>query len=374
MNARLLSFTLAVGVFVVNLTAAEQRSAASSSAVDAKQPSRDAAQAVAKPQDLWGFLPPAVARINGKDIPKQEFIAAMENQMKGPDGKIPPMITSELLQRAAPRQVKSYVDQRLLLPVAAKAGFVPSSDLVAGVLKEQLNSMPKEQREMVKMQLQMTGKDENSYIAELSKNTAVQEGVAIERYLDKTVFSKITVTDEDARKFYESNIERFKEPADPADSIRASHILISVPDKATKEQDSAAKAKAESILADLKKNKNGFEAAAKSSSDCPSKDNGGSLGLFTKGQMVKEFEDAAFALKEGELSGVVKTKFGYHIIRRDAAQKERTTSYDEVKNRLKDGIKLQKAQEEIERIVTELEKENKVEFLVKDQVSDAPAK
>ncbi len=86
--------------------------------------------------------------------------------------------------------------------------------------------------------------------------------------------------------------------------ISASHILV---EKAHEAQD---------ILTKLKEGKS-FESLAKEFSQCPSGDEGGALGSFGKGQMVKAFEDAAFALKVGEISGLVQTQFGYHIIKRN---------------------------------------------------------
>jgi len=84
--------------------------------------------------------------------------------------------------------------------------------------------------------------------------------------------------------------------------IRASHILVSDLEQAEK------------ILSEIKAGGD-FGELAKKYSICPSKENGGDLGYFGKGQMVKEFEDAAFSLNEGEVSGIVKTEFGYHIIK-----------------------------------------------------------
>ena len=84
--------------------------------------------------------------------------------------------------------------------------------------------------------------------------------------------------------------------------IRASHILVSTLEEAEK------------VLSEIKSGGD-FGELAKKYSKCPSKENGGDLGYFEKGQMVKEFEDAAFSLNEGEISGIVKTEFGYHIIK-----------------------------------------------------------
>ena len=89
------------------------------------------------------------------------------------------------------------------------------------------------------------------------------------------------------------------------EKVRCSHILVK------------SQPQAEGLLKELKDG-GSFEQAAKAHSECPSKANGGDLGKFAKGSMVKEFEKAAFALQVGELSGVVQTKFGYHIIKRTA--------------------------------------------------------
>jgi parvulin-like peptidyl-prolyl isomerase len=104
----------------------------------------------------------------------------------------------------------------------------------------------------------------------------------------------------------------------PPGNIRASHILISY---AGVERTNATRTKeeAEQLIKDIKAKLDGgesFEELAKTYSDCPSAEKGGDLGFFKKGQMVKPFEDAAFALKPGQVSGIVETKFGYHIIKR----------------------------------------------------------
>lgn len=105
----------------------------------------------------------------------------------------------------------------------------------------------------------------------------------------------------------------------PPGNIRASHILISY---AGVERTTATRTKeeAEQLVKDIKAKIDGgesFEELATTYSDCPSAEKQGDLGFFRKGQMVKPFEDAAFALKPGEVSGIVETKFGYHIIKRN---------------------------------------------------------
>jgi peptidyl-prolyl cis-trans isomerase D len=120
------------------------------------------------------------------------------------------------------------------------------------------------------------------------------------------------VTDAEVQKLYDSHASQYQVP----ESRRASHILIAVPQNATEAQREAARKKAEEILAEVRKAPQRFaELAKKYSQDPGSAQKGGDLGLFSRGMMVKPFEDAAFGLaKVGDISGVVKSDFGYHII------------------------------------------------------------
>jgi peptidyl-prolyl cis-trans isomerase C len=129
----------------------------------------------------------------------------------------------------------------------------------------------------------------------------------------------VTIPDEDVKKFYDENPTQFIAP----DSVRASHILI------------PAEQQAIDIIAEIKAGKS-FEDAAKEYSVCPSKDNGGDLSYFSAGQMVPEFETAAFALKVDELTEVpVKSQFGYHIIKLTDKKESQTIPFDTVKDNAK---------------------------------------
>ena len=107
-----------------------------------------------------------------------------------------------------------------------------------------------------------------------------------------------------------------------------------------------------------------FGALAKEYSEGPSGPKGGELGYFTRGQMAKPFEDAAFAMKPGEVSGKVETRFGYHLIKVTDKTPETTMSYDDVKDRLGEFLKQKKMQEEINVYVKSLEEQAKIERFV----------
>lgn len=124
---------------------------------------------------------------------------------------------------------------------------------------------------------------------------------------------------------------------------RASHILIPFPPDAKDADKKAARAKAEQVLAELRKAPNRFaELAKKYSEDPGSKDKGGDLGFFSRGSMVKPFEDAAFSLKEGETSGLVESEFGFHIIKVTGVQSAKVPTLDSMRKELTSQVQAQK--------------------------------
>lgn len=127
-----------------------------------------------------------------------------------------------------------------------------------------------------------------------------------------SLIPKMQATDEEARQFYQANAEKFQGD----EQRRASHILISFGVNATPQDKEAARKKAEDILAQVRKNPEKFEELAKKYSQDPgSAEKGGDLGMFSRGMMVKPFEEAVFSMKPGEISDLVESEFGYHIIK-----------------------------------------------------------
>lgn len=172
---------------------------------------------------------------------------------------------------------------------------------------------------------------------------AARKEILIKAYLKKEIEDTVKVTEEDAKKYYDANKDKFKEP----EKIKISHILV----------DSEAEAK--NILAKLKGGAD-FAALAKVKSKDASKDKGGELGFIAKGQTVPEFEQAAFALQPGQISDIVKTQFGYHIIKATEKQPEKLMAYDGIKDQLKQMILADKQKERFEAILKDLKERNKV--------------
>lgn len=156
------------------------------------------------------------------------------------------------------------------------------------------------------------------------------------------------VSESDMKKYYEDNKDDFY-----VDTVTASHILIKTQDDNGKElsdeEKSKAKKTAEEVLAKIKAGED-FAKLAKEYSQDSSASNGGELGTFGRGQMVQEFEDASFSMKAGEVSDIVKTQYGYHIIK-VTERVNKQESYDESKAAIKSTLLSEKYTEYIEGLV-----------------------
>jgi len=156
-----------------------------------------------------------------------------------------------------------------------------------------------------------------------------------------TVKKTIAVNEQDLKTYYEQNAARLG----GKEERRASHILVTAAKDAPAAEREKAKAKAEELLAVVKKAPDSFaEVAKKNSQDPGSAANGGDLDYFARGAMTKAFEDAAFSLKKGEISGLVETEFGYHIIKVTDIKSPKQRSFEEMKPELEAELKKQQAQ------------------------------
>lgn len=154
------------------------------------------------------------------------------------------------------------------------------------------------------------------------------------------VAERVAVSDDEARKFYETNKERYAQP----EERQARHILITADESASAEEKAKAREKADGLLKQLRENPARFEELAKAESQDPgSASQGGDLGYFGRGAMVKPFEDAVFGLEKGQISDVVETDFGFHIIEVTGMRGGETRAFADVKADIVEELKLQQA-------------------------------
>jgi peptidyl-prolyl cis-trans isomerase C len=201
--------------------------------------------------------------------------------------------------------------------------------------KEMLDTMVV--RELIMQQAQKDGIDKSPAVA--AKLEDLRKRVIVEAFLKKKVEESANVSDADLQAFYKKNEDKFK----TGDQIRASHILV----------------KTEPEAKEIEKQLQGgakFEDLAKKNSIDGAAAKGGDLGWFGKGSMLPDFEKVAFSLKEGTTSGIVQTKFGYHIIKATGKRPAGTRSFEEVKDQIKAAIAPEKQQETFKKLKEDLKK------------------
>lgn len=197
-----------------------------------------------------------------------------------------------------------------------------------------MGSMPPEQKRMSLLEFLI----DNQLFAEAAESNKLAEGPAFEsrlnylkrRALRELYFEKIikaSVTDADAKKLYDDQVKLLK----PEEEVSARHILVE------------SEEKAKEIKEKLKSGGKFEDLAKENSKDPGSKDNGGDLGYFTRGQMVPAFEDAAFNLAKGDVSDPIKTQFGYHLIKVEDKRAKAPPAFEVVKDRILQSILLQRA-------------------------------
>jgi peptidyl-prolyl cis-trans isomerase D len=163
----------------------------------------------------------------------------------------------------------------------------------------------------------------------------------------------VQVADADLRAYYDKNKSTlYTHP----DQRRASHILFRIPKDATPESEAEIRKKAEAVLQKIQGGADFAETARANSEDTGSATSGGDLGFFSKGRMVKEFEEAAFGLGVGQVSGVVKSPFGLHIIKVTEARPAGSQPFEEVRDEIRRTLGVQKAQDEVRKSAEEFSK------------------
>lgn len=250
---------------------------------------------------------PVVAKIDGKPVLRSEITKEIE--------RLPPEAAQMPAQLLFPRVLDHMVATRLVSEAGYAKGVQNSPEV-----KEQLARLEKE--------------------------------IVAQTYIRQTV--EPLITEDKIKAKYDESVKQFK----TEDEVRARHILIKVrPDADTKAK-ADAEAKAKAILKEVQGGADFAKLAAEKSDDDGSAKQGGDLGYFPRGEMVKPFADAAFSMKKGQVSDkLVKTDFGYHIIKVEDARKSAPPSIDSVRDRIKNAL----GQEMTVKIVQEMVSKAKVE-------------
>ena len=301
----------------------------------------------APPKPVPAQLPEVLAKVNGEAVKKEDFDRMVHTIEQRAGGPIPPERRDEIL-RGALDQLIVYT----LLTQESKTRGVKVEDAEIeqkmGQLKQQFPTQEAFEKAL---------KDRGMSLDRLRQDA--RNDLTVNKLMEAEVATLPGPSDAEAKDFYAKNPDKFAEP----ESVRASHILVRVDEKA----DPAAKKKARTeIDAVLKQAKAGsdFAKLAQEHSQDGSASQGGDLGYFEKGRMVPQFDQVAFTLKPGQISDVVTTQFGYHIIKVVDHKTGRTIPYEEAEGKIKDYLGREKKQAHADKFIEDLKKKSKIEVLI----------
>lgn len=272
-------------------------------------------------------VPGLAARVNGRPITNQRLEYFFE-EYATEKGRPPASIWQpEPFKRLKREALDQLVEQEVLYQEAERRKLTAApadAERAVAVLKAQFKKPGSFQRK-----LDRGGFTEQTYLE------YVRRQLSIRRLLDQEVAAaKISVSEDEAHAYYGAHLDLFVDP----EAVRVRHILLEARPEATAAERKRARRAAEKVLAAARKKGADFEALAKKHSQDPTAPGGGDLGFILRGQMVPPFEAAAFALQPGEISPVVETIFGYHVIqgvaRRAAVQIPEDQARDQIRKKL----------------------------------------
>lgn len=298
------------------------------------------------PTPVPAQLPNVLAHVNSEDVTKADFERLLRNIELNNRGPVPADRRDEIY-----RKVLDELVNYTLLKQEAKARNFTATD---AEVETQMQSMRQAARSEEAFNKALA---ERKMTVEKLKADAKVE-IAIAKMMNAQVATLTEATDAEAKDFYDKNPDKFTQP----ESVRASHILIMTKDldEAGKK---AARAKIDGVLKRAKAGED-FAALAKENSGDGSASQGGDLGFFPRGRMVPAFDQAAFALKPGEISEVVTSEFGYHIIKLTEKKVGSAVPFEEVKPQVLEYLTNQKKQQRVDSFIDEAKKRAKIEVLV----------
>ena len=259
--------------------------------------------------------------------------------------------TDSQLEEIKKAVIETLINRELLFQESQKTGIQIKEEVIRDQLMSVKNRFPNQ--EAFENALEQMKLSENDLKSQIGRAMAIKE------LINGQIVQKIVITDQESKIFYDTHPEAFKQP----EQVKASHILAEVKPNADASEKSKAMEKIKTVQKKLGEGED-FAELAKKHSDGPSKTRGGDLGYFRRGQMVKPFEDAAFALEPNQVSDIVESNFGYHLIKVFDKRPERIIPYAEVAPKINAYLAKEKEKKEINVYLEELKKHADIQRLL----------
>ncbi|HEX6829631.1 MAG TPA: peptidylprolyl isomerase, partial [Burkholderiales bacterium] len=280
-----------------------------------------------------------VAKVNGAEISSERLEASFQELLRELRLNVARMQNPERFKALKRESLDTLIDQELAWQAARKADVTVTAAEVDAALAELRK--PFKSEEAFRQRILIAGYTEETYRAQTEKLLAGR------KYLDQVAAKSVSVTEAEIEDFYKENPDKFNRP----EMLRVRQILVAVPQDAPAGERAAARARIEGVLKQARAGKD-FAQLALDNSDDPTRQWGGEMDPFSRGQTLKAFEDAAFALKPGKISGVVQTSAGFHIIKLEeripAASIPLEKARDRIRVYLEAGKREQAVRQELE--------------------------
>jgi peptidyl-prolyl cis-trans isomerase C len=290
------------------------------------------------------------AKVNGVGISNETLERNYEEYLRENNVNVAGIRYPDRVTAMRRETVDLLINQELLWQAAQKQGIVATPEEVTRALDDMQAQFRDEDAFLSKLAIE--GYTMESYRAHLKRL------VSARNYLDK-LSAEVAVSDAEVHAFYTENPDKFRLP----EQLRARHILIKLSPDADDEAQQAARGKMAGIMTEVH-NGGDFADLASQYSEDTSATEGGDLGFFARGQMVKPFEDAAFGLQPGEISEPVTTPFGLHLIKVEERQPERSVSEDEAREQIKEYLLKVKQQQAVDNEIRNLRTVAQIEILL----------
>jgi peptidyl-prolyl cis-trans isomerase C len=325
--------------------AAEAKAADGQPAAAAATPAQPELPAPVKP--MPAELPEVLARVNGEAVTKAEFDRLVKNMEMSAGQPIPAERRDELLRKALDQLVTYTV-----LTQETKARNVAVAD---AEVEQNLQQMRQQFPDAKTFEQALSARGMTLERLRADART----DLAINKLMETEVAGEPEATDAQVREFYDKSPDKFKQD----EAVRASHILIRVDPKADAATRQKARTRAEGLAKDAKSGAD-FAKLAKENSADGSAAQGGDLNFMQRGQTVAPFDQAIFSMQPGQISDVVETEFGYHVIKVTEKRAASTVPYEQVSARIRDYLTQQGKQQRAQSFIEGLKQKAKIEVLV----------
>jgi peptidyl-prolyl cis-trans isomerase C len=297
-------------------------------------------------------IEPAAAIVNGERIPMSRLDKEVQRAIMIDPSLRARENVAEL--RKARREALDYlIDQELMFQEGKKEGLKAEDAAINAEFVDIKQRFPSQEA------FEQAMKAQN--MTEEKLRETINRALIIRKVIDTNIKPTAKpVTDEEVASFYEENKDGLIDP----EKVKARHILIKVSPDASDEEKDYAKNEMKGILEEARSGAD-FSGLAKKNSQCQSAPNGGDLGYFTRGRMVKPFEEAAFALQLGQISDIVETQYGYHIILLEDKKPERQLELKEVAGQIKEALWAEKVDIATEEWLKPIKEKATIKVLVK---------